>query len=83
MEREEMKATDAIRAILEESGITQTAFAEMLGYRHQSGISGRLNTLRTSVDKLGEMADVLGYEIVLRKKIGKGTEYVLTDGMKK
>ena len=82
MERFEMKATDAIRAILAQEGITQTELAKTLGYAQQSAVSGRLNTTRPSIDKIGEILSVLGYEMVIRKVEGGEREYVVMDGIR-
>ena len=77
-----MKGTSVVREIMRESGVTQQEMSERMGYSHQSGLSGRLNSQRLGLDKLVEMLDVLGYELVARSKADKSApEYVVTDGV--
>ena len=59
--------TGIITNVMKENGITHAKLAEMLGYKAISGVTGRLSSLRISNDKLVEMLNALGYEVVVRK----------------
>ena len=63
----EMSGTDIIRNVMREEGITHQALAEQLGYRSTSAVTGRLATPRISVDKMVEMLEAMGYEVIVRK----------------
>ena len=77
-----MKGTNVVREIMKESGVTQHELSERMGYAQQSGVAGRLNTAKIRVEKLVEMLDVLGYELVARSKEDKdAAEYIVTDGL--
>lgn len=68
MEKQVMKDTEIVRDIMKETGTTQMMLKDMLGYKAQSSVSGRLNTPRMSVERFSAMLDVLGYEVVVRDK---------------
>lgn len=74
-----MKLSDCIRDILKNKKINQKDFASMLGLKSQSGVSSRLNDGVMRVSSLMEMADALGYDVVLKPKNGKGESYTITN----
>jgi hypothetical protein len=66
-----MKRKDAIKAAMKDVGITQEVLAEQLGYAGQNGVASAIGR-NISMDKFEEMMEVLGFEIVIRRK-RKGT----------
>ena len=73
-----MKEADIIRAVMKETGTTQVTLTELLGYGHQSSVSGRINSPRMSVERFSAMIDAMGYEVVVREKQPvTGSEWVV------
>ena len=72
MERMEGIATDMVRSVMAEEGVTQAELAKRMGYRSQSGLSERLGSRGVSVDKVVSMFEKMGYEIIVRKADGTG-----------
>lgn len=73
-----MKASDAIRMLLEDQGRTQRSFALELGITPQ-GLDQRLKSKTMKVETLCEMAAQLGYGIRLVPEGGTG-EGINIDG---
>ena len=75
-----MKIAQAIKDIMKSKSMTQSGLAQTLGMKTQSVISERLNSAKTmSFDVAIEMLDVLGYDVVLKPKNGKGESYTITN----
>lgn len=71
-----MKANEVVQKIMESDGITQKRLAEALGFtapQYVSNMLYRKNGMR--VDNLVKMLDAMGYEVIIRKKIGKSEEW--------
>jgi hypothetical protein len=62
-----MKRKDAIKAAMKDVGITQEVLAEKLGYSSQNSVASAIGR-NISMDKFEEMMDVLGFEVVIRRK---------------
>jgi transcriptional regulator with XRE-family HTH domain len=82
-----MRFRDAIKKVLKDKKITQTALAEKLGYSHQSAVAMPIMKDNITLSVLLEWLDVLDYELVIKPKKGAGRrkegEYVIervTDG---
>ena len=73
-----MKASDAIKALLENQGQTQRSFALELGITPQ-GLDQRLKSKTMKVGMLCEMAVQFGYGIRLVPEDGAG-ESIVIDG---
>jgi hypothetical protein len=65
--RTAMKRKDAIKAAMKDAGVTQEVLAEMLGYASQNSVASAIGR-NLSMDKFEEMMDVLGFEVVIRRK---------------
>lgn len=72
-----MTEKEALRAALKERKWTQTQLAEESGYRSQSAISNLLtvNESGVRIDVLVKLFKTMGYEIIVRDKMGTGSEY--------
>jgi len=69
-----MKASEAIKTMLEESGLTGTEVSRRLG-KSRKYMSTILTTNRIpQLDTLAKMADSMGYQVIIR---GHGAEYVI------
>lgn len=71
-----MKANEIVQKIMETDGITQKKLAEALGFsapQYVGNMLYRKNGMRA--DNLVKMLNVMGYEVVIRKKIGKSEEW--------
>lgn len=76
-----MRSNDIIKAVMKETGTTQAVMAKELGFTAQSTVSSLLNRSRMSVEKMVETLNLMGYEVIVRKK-GKGLaegEYEVTE----
>lgn len=63
-----MKINKAIREIMKNRKISLSAMATALGKSKGNDISARLNNDNMSFDKVVEMLDILGYEVVIQEK---------------
>ena len=68
--------THAIKAVLDDKGMTQVELAKVLGYSSQAGVSGIITRRRTSLDKFVAVANALGYRVVVQKQGETGSEYL-------
>lgn len=71
-----MKAKDIIKKAMETDKITQKELAEAIGLKSQQAIGNLLvreNGMR--LDGFLKMLDVMGYEVVVRKKLGETEEW--------
>lgn len=62
-----MTVRDTIKAAMSNRKVTQTLFAEMMGYSSQGAVGNRLNS-NISCDLMIQMLDKLGYEVVVQPK---------------
>jgi transcriptional regulator with XRE-family HTH domain len=62
-----MKRKEAIKAAMKDVGITQEVLAEKLGYTSQNSVASAISR-NISMDKFEEMMEVLGFEVVIRRK---------------
>lgn len=70
MEREKMGeniATEVIRDVMAEEGLTHLALSQLMGYKSSAGVSERLSTRKLSVDRMVAMLGAMGYEVIVRK----------------
>ena len=67
-----MKINRAIRKIMFDQGVSLLAMATALGKSKGNDISARLANDNMSCNKIVEMLDVLGYQLVVRPKDGDG-----------
>lgn len=73
-----MEAKDAIKEAMKVCGWSQATLAEKCGMKGQSNVTGILNRGSSMrVDNLLQMANAMGFELVLRDGRGK-SEYVIT-----
>lgn len=63
-----MKLGDAIKSAMKLQKTNQTQMAERIGASSQSVVAQRLRMDNLSVDKVMEMLDVIGYELVIQEK---------------
>ena len=61
-----MKASDAIREILFESGVTQAQLAKQIGLKGHSSVSSRLSRGQMNMNTFMLMLESCGYELVIR-----------------
>ena len=59
-----MKATDTIRELMKEQGVTQMVMMKRLNVKSQSVIARRLQQENISIKTANEMLRMLGYKIV-------------------
>lgn len=74
-----MKAKDIIKTAMGADKITQKELAEAIGLKSQQAIGNLLvreNGMR--LDGFLKMLDVMGYEVVVRKKLGETDEWKVT-----
>jgi hypothetical protein len=72
----QMRAKDIIKKAMETDKITQKELAEAIGLKSQQAIGNLLvreNGMR--LDGFLKMLDVMGYEVVVRKKLGETEEW--------
>ena len=75
-----MTEKDVIREAMNARGWSQAKLAEEAGFKGQTNVSGLLNNNKNGirVDKLYRVLNAMGYEIVIRDKMGSGKEYKIT-----
>lgn len=88
--KERLDNTEIIREVMKETGINQLKLSQILGYKTQSGLSGRLNSVSMSVERFVTFIEAMGYEVVVRKsnsiiydEENSGKEWVVSPGRKK
>ena len=75
-----MDAKQAVREIMALRGWSQMKLAEECGMKGQTNVTGILNRgASMRVDVLMRMVQAMGFEIVLRDKMGSKKEYVLNE----
>ena len=71
-----MRANDVIGAAMKAGGVTQKELAEAMGLKTPQAIGNilyRKNSVR--VESFVKMLEIMGYEVVVRKKIGTSEEW--------
>lgn len=71
-----MKDKEIIKAAMSADGITQKELAEALGWASQQSVGNMLtrkNSMR--LDNFVKMLNEMGYEVVVRKKLGVSEEW--------
>lgn len=71
-----MKAKEVIATAMQKDKITQKELAEAMGLKSAQAIGNilyRENSVR--VNSFVKMLDIMGYEVVVRKKIGETEEW--------
>lgn len=71
-----MNEKDVIKAAMSADGITQKELAEALGWGSQQAVGNMLarkNSMR--LDNFVKMLNEMGYEVVVRKKLGVSEEW--------
>ncbi len=74
-----MKENEAVKKIIKERGWSYEKLSEEVGGKAPTTISDMLNRNKTSMrtDTFHKMTNALGYEIVLRDKMGSGKEIII------
>ena len=67
-----MTVVEVIKGMMKEKGETQSSIAEKMGYGRASGVNSMLARGNMNVDTLLEMCEIMGYEITVQPKRGKG-----------
>lgn len=57
-----------IRRLMKEQGFSQLAMAKALGKQRANDVSARLMSSNMTMDKVVEMLDLLGYEVIVQKR---------------
>ena len=72
-----MTEKEALRAAMKSRKWTQKQLAEEVGSVSQAGVANLLNATSRGarVDVLVKLFKAMGYEIIVRDKMGSGTEY--------
>ena len=69
-EEVKMEARDSLRKMVNECGYSLTEVAEALGFASVSGITNKFAAADVKVGFMCKVAEVCGYELVLRSKDG-------------
>ena len=71
-----MKAKEIIKKAMSADKITQKELAEAIGLKSQQAVGSLLNRENgMRLDGFLKMLDVMGYEVVVRKKLGVSEEW--------
>lgn len=63
-----MQINKAIRKIMKDKGVSLFAMANAIGKQRGNDVSSRLLSPNMTFDKVIEMLDVLGYEVVVQER---------------
>ena len=74
-----MLSKEIVKQLLKECNMTQNDLANQLGVKQTNitGILNRYNSMR--IDNLVEMAEAMGYEVIVRDKRDRSKEWKVTD----
>ena len=75
-----MKSSKVIKEVMTAEGVTQQALATAMGLKSAQAVGNILyrdNSVR--VNSFVKMLDIMGYEVVVRKKIGKSDEWTVSE----
>lgn len=59
---------EIIKALMKEQGMPQLAMAKAIGKQRANDVSARLMSGNMTMDRVIEMLDILGYEVVVQKR---------------
>ena len=63
-----MQINKAIRQVMRDKGVSLLSMAKAIGKERGNDVSARLNIPNMTINKVVEMLDVLGYEIVIQER---------------
>ena len=63
-----MNARELMKAIVEESGLSQSTIAEKAGYKRASNVSECLRSNNMRVDNMIRILKACGYEVIIRSE---------------
>ena len=74
-----MTEKDVVRKVMKLRGWSQPMLAKEAGFKSQSNITGLLNNNQNGIrmDNLFKMLDAMGFQIIVRDKMGSGKEFVI------
>ena len=74
-----MTEKDAVRKAMAMRGWNQPQLAKEAGFKSQSNITGLLNNNKNGIraDNLFKMLNALGFQIVVRDKMGSEKEFII------
>jgi len=64
-----MKVNEAIKSLMKERKFRQATMAELLGMKRVTDVSVRLISENMQTDKIIEMLEPMGYELIIQKKL--------------
>lgn len=75
-----MTEKDIVREVMSMRNWSQAKLAEEAGFKSQSNITGLLNNNKNGIriDNLVRMLNAMGYEVVVRDKMGSKREWKIT-----
>lgn len=78
---EKATSIQIVKAAMRDRKWSMSKLAEESGMRGATNVTGILNRgTSMRVDNLVKMLDAMGYEVIVRDKMGTTTEYRVTDG---
>ena len=73
-----MTAREVIKVLIKRKKISQDELARLCGMKGQTNVASALNrSSNMRIDTLEQLANALGYEVVLRPKESDGEEFVV------
>ena len=74
-----MTEKDVVRKAMKMRGWSQPTLAKEAGFKSQSNITGLLNNNQNGIrmDNLFRMLDAMGFQIIVRDKMGSNQEFVI------
>ena len=63
-----MNARELMKAIVEESGLSQSTIAEKAGYKRATNVSECLRSNNMRVDNMVRILNACGYEVIIRSE---------------
>jgi transcriptional regulator with XRE-family HTH domain len=74
-----MTEKDVVRKAMAMRGWSQPKLATEAGFKSQSNITGLLNNNKNGIrmDNLFRMLDAMGFEIIVKDKMGSNKEFVI------
>lgn len=75
-----MKSNEVIKEVMASEGVTQKALATAMGLKSAQAVGNILyRDSSVRVSSFVKMLDIMGYEVVVRKKIGKSDEWTVSE----
>ncbi len=76
-----MLSKNIVKDMMKTRGWNQDKLAEETGLKSRSNVTGMINrNTSMRVDSLVLFAEAMGYEVVIRDKMGSNREWKVTDG---